>query len=583
MTGRIELRGLGVSPGVALGRVARYEVATEAVASETPGHPVSIETEMERFQRAVAAVAQELGLLARRVADASAEGRQILEAQQMMAEDPILMQEVSNRIREAAATADIAVREVIRKQAESLQALPDEYFAARAQDVLDVGKRLEAVLGGKHRGVGTFPPVTHSVVVAPDLSPADTAAMRREHVVAMVTARGGKTSHTAILARSLGIPAVLAIGDADALADGSEVLVDGGAGLVVVNPSPEDRELVGQAGQELAARAAWVARMRDLPACTRDGHRVALLANIGTPVEVEAALTHGAEGIGLYRTEFLFIGRAEPPSEAEQLQAYRAVLAGMGNRPVVIRTLDVGGDKDLPYLGLPAEANPFLGYRGIRICLERRDLFRLQLRALLQSAPAGELRIMLPMVIGLEEVDAARALVELTAGELAAEGVNVPAVPLGIMIETPAAAMLSDALARRVSFFSLGTNDLTQYSLAVDRGNEKVNHLYDPLHPGLLRLIARTVDAGRVAGIEVGVCGEMAGMPLAVPLLIGMGVDELSMSPPSLPRVKEALRSLTVAQARQVAARALTLPTAAEIRELLAKHCPEASRLEETR
>ncbi|HAI20846.1 MAG TPA: phosphoenolpyruvate--protein phosphotransferase, partial [Clostridiales bacterium UBA8153] len=474
------------------------------------------------------------------------------------------------RIRDHLEAPAGAVLAVAREQAAGLQALDDEYLSQRSQDVLDVFSRLARAAGGGPAGTGEFPPGPGSVVVAADLTPSETAGMRLDYVSAVVLAGAGRTSHTAILARSLGIPAVVALGDVTAIAEGVTLSVDGSRGTVVVNPGAED-----------TAAGPTLQRDRTVPgsgpAVTTDGCSVALWANISGPGEVAAALRWGAEGVGLFRTEFLFAGRTQAPSEEEQFSAYRAVLLGMGGCPVIIRTLDVGGDKDLPYLDLGQEANPFLGRRAVRLCLDRPALFQTQLRALVRSAPYGDLRVMFPMISSVEELLACREAVQEAQRQLARLGVAVEQVPLGIMVETPAAAVMAGELARHCDFFSLGTNDLTQYTLAVDRGNPRVSALYDPFHPAVLRLMARTIEHGHQAGLDVSVCGELAGETLAVPLLVGLGIDELSMAPSSIPAVRSLIQSLAMAEARELACRALGLGRAEEIRAMAASRFPVAA------
>ncbi|MEW6522718.1 MAG: phosphoenolpyruvate--protein phosphotransferase [Bacillota bacterium] len=578
MKDRLFLKGIGVSAGAVLGRARHYQGL-----GKLPGPrsitPAEVETELARFRKAVSEADGQLQALVAKVAQESSEASEIFEAHRLILADPAFGEGVEERVKAGLEAPETAVLAVAQEQAAVLRSLDDEYLSQRAQDILDVGARLARVIAGQPTGPGEFPAEPGSIVVAVDLTPSDTAGMNRAHVAAIVLAAGGKTSHTAILSRSLGIPAVVALGDVSAITEGAKLSVDGDQGTVIVNPSLEDERVHAEATRAQAARREELARLRDLPATTTDGHRVALWANISGPADVPLALDAGAEGVGLYRTEFLFIGRSQTPTEAEQFAAYRDVLQGMGGRPVVIRTLDVGGDKDLPYLNLPPEANPFLGYRAIRLCLDEEELFGTQLRALLRSAPHGDLRIMFPMVISVEELLACQKALAQAREELARAGVEVPPVQAGIMVETPAAAVIGDALGKVCDFFSLGTNDLTQYALAVDRINERVSALYDPFHPGVVRLIARTIEHGHLAGIEVGMCGEMAGMALAAPLLVGMGMDELSMAPPDIPVVKEVIRSMSMETAKQAARDALQMGTAQEIRSMLAERFPLAAAL----
>src|SRR6266508_816131 len=395
---------------------------------------------------------------------------------------------------------------------------------------------------------------------APDLTPAETAELRSGAVAGFATAYGGPTGHTAILARALGIPAVVGLGaGALDIADGTELILDGDAALLIAEPDAAARADYAQRAADQRAAAAWRARLRDQPGRLADGRPIALWANIGHPDEAKNALEHGAEGIGLFRTEFLFLDRSAPPSEQEQYNAYRRTLETMAGRPVVIRTLDIGGDKPLPYLDMPREDNPFLGVRGLRLCMRRTDLFAAQLRALLRAAVHGDLWVMLPMVATLDDLRWGRAQLNAAAAALAAEGVAHRAdVPLGVMIETPAAAVTADLLAREAAFFSVGSNDLTQYTMAADRGLSDLAARYPHDAPAVLRLIAKAAEAATRAGIPIGVCGELAGEPDAAPILAALGVAELSMAPASIPLVKERLRAITLEQARELA-RAATL------------------------
>jgi phosphotransferase system enzyme I (PtsI) len=403
------------------------------------------------------------------------------------------------------------------------------------------------------------------------LAPSDTAQLDRRLVLAFVTEVGGPTSHTAIMARSLGIPAVVGTGDVLArVREGMAAAIDGDAGSVVLGPDEAASRGFERRRQEATARREGLRRLRDLPAVTTDGRAIELAANVGHPREAAPALEYGPTGVGLYRTEFLFLDRDTLPDEDEQYEAYRAVAEAFGRYPVIIRTLDIGGDKEVPALGLPRESNPFLGWRALRISLQRRDLFETQLRAMWRAAAHGNILVMFPMVATIGEIRQAKAALRAAREGLVAEGKTVGAkLPAGIMVETPAAAVAADILAKEVDFFSLGTNDLIQYTLAVDRVNEKVAYLYDPFNPAVLRLIDKTVDAAHRAGIWCGMCGEMAGLAAAAPFLVGIGLDELSMSPPSVPLVKEAIRGMSAREAGRLARQALDCESGEEVRELL--------------
>jgi phosphoenolpyruvate-protein phosphotransferase len=415
-----------------------------------------------------------------------------------------------------------------------------------------------------------------SVIVARDLAPSQTVSLEKRLVLAFCTAEGGPTSHTAILSRALGLPAVVGLGrDILEVAEGATLLVDGDRGEAILEPDERSLQAFNERGRQARQKAEAEQARASEPAVTRDGHRVEIVANVGSSADAETALACGAEGIGLLRTEFLYLDRQVAPSEAEQGFAYDSILDIMGQRPVVVRTLDVGGDKSLPYLDLGHEANPFLGWRAIRMCLDRPDFFKTQLRALLRSGAGHDLRIMFPMVSTLEEVRKAKVLLAEAQDEAQAAGHPVAeGVQVGIMVEVPSVAVLADLFASEVDFFSIGTNDLTQYTMAAERTNNRVAHLSDALHPAVLRQIQRVIAAGHEAGIWVGVCGELAGDPEGVPVLLGLGLDEFSMSPPLIPRAKAILRRWTLTEARQLAEEALKLDTAGGVRELVQARQP---------
>jgi len=443
----------------------------------------------------------------------------------------------------------------------------DAYLSERAADVRDVTQRVLANLMGRPTCAGLADLAEPCIVVAHDLTPSDTAMMDSAKVLGFVTEVGSRTSHTAILARSLRIPAVLGLGGTiGELKSGQSVLIDGFNGFVVIEPSDQTLFEYGQLVDRQASIEESLEVIHDDAAETKDGHRIILSANIELATDVEGVLQSGATGVGLFRTEFLFINRSDLPDEKEQFAAYRRVAESLAPDPVIIRTLDLGGDKLLSHVNLAEEMNPFLGWRAIRLCLEEKDLFRTQLRAILRASVYGDLKIMYPMVSGVEELEAANVLLDECRAQLRAEGTAfADAIEIGVMIETPSAAMIADSLAKRVQFFSIGTNDLIQYTLAVDRLNEKIAHLYEPTHPGILRLIKATVDAGQAHGIWTGVCGEMASDLAVVPLLLGLGVAELSVTPSMVPRVKMLIRSIEMAQARELAAFALDSDSPKEI------------------
>lgn len=563
-------QGIPASDGIAIGPIfylKRVEVEVKATTVEDPA------AEWARLEAALAAARTEIEALAASAQQVGTSEAAIFEAHRMFLDDPALLDAVRARIQEEKQNAEAAWNAAIQDYAAMLESLDDPLFRARAADLRDVGERVLRRLAGVAES--TARPTVPSVILAAELTPSDTIQLDRELVLAFCTAGGGPTSHAAILARALGRPAVVGLGPAVlTLEPGTTVIVDGRAGQVVADP---DATTLAEALQRQAASAAALTQARaraSAPAITRDGHRIEVAANLGAASEVGEALAHGAEGVGLLRTEFLFLDRHTPPDENEQVAAYQAILSalkadGRTDRPLIIRTLDIGGDKPVPYINLVAEMNPFLGVRGLRLGLVYRDLLKTQLRAILRAGAAGRTLVMFPMVTTLEEVRAAKALLEEARAELEAAGLSHHLDGVGIMVEVPAAALLADKLAPELNFFSLGTNDLTQYTMAADRTNASVAPLADGLHPAVLRLIERTAQAAHAAGGWCGVCGELAGDPVAVPILVGLGVDELSMAPAAIPQVKEIIRSLSLTEARELAQKALDLTSADEVRQLV--------------
>lgn len=555
-------KGICGAPGVAMGRAFIYRLSELNTVVRSAGSP---EAELNRYRAAVERAEAELDQL---LARADKEGAEILTAHRLMLGDPDLYAMVEGAIAEGHG-AEEALEGAVDQFAAMLEAVEDEYLRERAADVRDVGRRLMAALTGAKIGLTlTYP----CVVVARDLAPTDTIGVDRRYLLGIVTEQGGPTSHTCIVARSWGIPAVVAAaGILEAATDGATVALDGTAGEVIFAPSPAEASAF-----EDRVRAAAEQALRDRaeagePAVTPDGHRIELAGNAGSPADVVAAVERGAEGIGLLRSEFLFMGRDAAPSEDEQYRAYSEALKAAHGHRVIIRTLDVGGDKDIPYLALPKEENPFLGVRALRLCVRRPALFQSQLRALLRAGVHGKLAIMFPMVAGLEDLRQARAALAEAEASLAAEGVAyASSYEMGIMIEIPSAALVAGHLAREADFFSIGTNDLTQYTLAMDRGNPELTGSYQPHHPAVLRLIDLIVQAAHGAGKWVGVCGEMAGQPAGALLLLGLGIDELSMAGPSVPAIRRLVRATALAEAKAVAGRALACGTPAEVLHLVA-------------
>jgi phosphoenolpyruvate-protein phosphotransferase len=531
-----------------------------------------------RLQEAIATADAQLVQLEEQTAvTIGREEAAVFEAHRLFLQDPDLLSRVRQMIEEECLNAEAAVHDAFVAYVEVLEAMDDDYFRTRATDVRDVGRRLIHCLLGET--TTTDLPQEPVIVLAEDLTPSDTAQFDRSRLLGLVTVRGGPTSHTAILARGLGIPAVVSAPVAiDEVDDGTTLILDGESGGVVLSPTPD---LLGEAE---AKRSQWQQRQSlalasaAAPAITLDGHQLEVVANIGGVADVAPALEAGAEGVGLFRTEFLFLNRDQKPSEAEQIAAYREVAEALEGRPLIVRTLDIGGDKMVPYIEMAHEANPFLGWRGVRMLEGQADLFRTQLRALLQGCVGADLRLMVPMVSSVEEVRAFRALVREVREALRAEGKPVAEkMQFGIMVEVPAMALIANQVAPLVDFFSIGTNDLTQYTLAIDRTNERVAAMASPFHPAVLRLIQMTIEAGHAHGIWVGLCGEFAAQPLAVPFLLGAGLDEFSVSPASIPAVKALIRRLNRSHCEEVAAQAVSLESAAAVKAFLEKELPDGA------
>ena len=564
----IRLQGIAASSGIAIGPAYCYLPPDLSLPCREPG-PAG--EELARFNAAALQARQELddlrALVTRRAGEEEAA---IFEAHQMMLDDPMLVQKVRKGI-ENGQMVEQALVDATDELARMLACMTDELFAARAQDVRDVGRRvLRILLGLPDSALGNIE--VPSIVIANDLTPSDTASLDPALTLGFCTAAGGLTSHSAILARTLGIPAIVALGDelARAIVTGTPLILDGQEGKLILHPEEATVAAYRQKQEQRARYLSQVLAGADQPAHTASGRRVEVAANIGDLASAQDAVAHGAEGVGLLRTEFLYLDEVQPPSEDKQIRIYREIFDAMGQRPVIVRTLDIGGDKPPSYLPFPQEMNPFLGWRAIRISLDRPELFKTQLRAILRAAEGHQARIMFPMVSDLDELRRARRVVEEVKAELEAEKVAYARdVPVGIMVETPAAAVLVDMLAEAADFFSLGTNDLTQYTLAVDRGNATVSGLYQPLHPSVLRLIKQTIDLAHSRGKWVGMCGELAGMPRAIPILLGLGLDEFSMNPRAVPEAKHLIGKLKDEDAARVATQVLTLGTAAEIEQYM--------------
>ncbi len=565
-------KGTAAAPGIAIGRAflmdrRRLKVPKRHVLAD------ELDAEIERFHRALDASDRQLERIKEKIEARFDDHYNIITAHQLILHDEHLVDETVRNIRDRGVNAEWALRKTVEHIRGVFDSIEDDYFRERRSDVEFVGERVLRNLMGRETVV-TPPP--DAIVVAYDLSPADTAQFYRAAVAGLATDAGGNTSHTAIIARAHEIPAVVGLEDiTGVVGNGDLIVIDGTNGVVVLNPSPETVGLYRERARLEAAQGVALLSNVDLPATARDDVRIALYANIDHEDEIKGSLAYGAEGIGLFRTEFLFLTGARVPDENDQFRHACSVIESVGGRPVTFRTMDLGADKMAVFMPDLHEANPALGLRSIRLCLssQGRPLFKQQLRGLLRAAETGNMRIMFPMISGVRELDLALEVLGEVKHELVRDGVAFGQdTKIGIMIEMPSAAMVADHLARRVDFFSIGTNDLIQYTLAVDRVNEHVAYLYDSMHPALLRLVDMIVKAANTTGIPVGICGEMAGDVNVAPLLLGLGLTELSMNAVAIPQVKQLIRNSTVSHLRAIAAEALLLPTGAEVKELVWNH-----------
>jgi len=560
----VNFKGIAASDGIAIAKVFKLEESNLEVSSEKV---TDIEAEITYFESAIAKTVSDLEKIKEKAKiSLGEEEAMVFDAHINMVNDPELIGKTTEKIKSESINAAFAFDAIANQFVAMFEAMDNEYFRERAADIKDIKKRMLSHL----LDVALNDPSTINeevIVVAYDLTPSDTAQLDRQFVKGFATNIGGRTSHSAIMARSLEIPAIVGMGSIlEDTTDGELVILDGLAGVVIPNPTIEQiAEYEAKIAEYNQMREA-LKKLKDEPTLTKDGHQVELAANIGTPEDAKGATANGAEGVGLYRTEFLYMDRTELPSEDEQFEAYKAVLEEMKDKPVVVRTLDIGGDKELPYLQLPHEMNPFLGYRALRICLDRLDLFRTQLRALLRASIYGKLYVMFPMVATLDEFRQAKNALLEAKSELIAEGVEVSeTIQIGMMVEIPAAAILADQFAKEVDFFSIGTNDLIQYSMAADRMSEKVSYLYQPYNPSILRLIKMVIDAAHKEGKWTGMCGEMGGDTMAIPLLLGMGLDEFSMSASSILAARKQISQLSKAEMEKMAEVALNMSTVDEV------------------
>lgn len=579
----LTFRGIGVSAGIALGKAFLRSAPDDQVVERDIAR-AEVSREIARFEAALIETRHQIRAL-QKGCDPAVAG--IFDAHLLFLDDGPFIKSVFAGIEGRYKNVELILRDVARGFIQSLEQVKDEYVRERANDVQDVTRRILRNLSGKQ---ATLADITEpgTIVVANDLAPSETVAINKEHVVAIALDLGSPTAHTAMVAAKLGIPAVVGLHNiSQSVRSGDELLVDGAKGLVILHPTSARRALAQRQLKTKHGIELELARLKGLPAETVDGYRIVLSANVELPQDVEAVLAAGAQGIGLFRTEYFYMTRKELPSEAEQYEAYRTVAQRLAPAPVIIRTLDLGGDKFLSSLDASQqESNPFMGWRAIRFCLAQPDLFRTQLRAILRASVAGNVKIMYPMISNLDELVRANVILDQAKKELLEKGHPFNAhIEVGAMIEVPAAALAADQLAPYVQFFSLGTNDLIQYTLAIDRGNERVAYLYEPAHQAVLRLIKNTVDAGHRHGIWTGVCGGMASDPLLTPLLLGLGVDELSVTCSALPLVKDAIRRVSLSEAREVAELALCSPSAVEVhdmfRALTKKIAPEILELVE--
>ncbi|NRD78691.1 phosphoenolpyruvate--protein phosphotransferase [Bacillus sp. BRMEA1] len=560
------LHGIAASNGIAIAKAYRLVEPDLSFEKRTIE---DASAEVERFRQAMAKSKSELEAIRDRAkVDLGEDKAAIFEAHLLVLSDPELNSPIEDKIQSEKVNAEVALKETADMFVTMFEQMDNEYMKERAADIRDVTKRvLSHLLAVQLPNPSMI--AEEVIIVAEDLTPSDTAQLNRQFVKGFTTNIGGRTSHSAIMARSLEIPAVVGTKTAtEEIKNGDMVIVDGLKGEVHINPTAELISQYRKVAEEYEVQKAEWAKLVNEQTISADGHHVDLAANIGTPNDLKGVISNGAEGVGLYRTEFLYMGRDQLPTEEEQFEAYKAVLEGMNGKPVVVRTLDIGGDKELPYLELPKEMNPFLGFRAIRLCLEEQDIFRTQLRALLRASSFGNLKIMFPMIATLDEFRSAKAILEEEKQKLLSEGQKVAdKIELGIMVEIPSTAILADQFAKEVDFFSIGTNDLIQYTMAADRMNQRVSYLYQPYSPSILRLVKMVIDAAHAEGKWAGMCGEMAGDETAIPLLLGLGLDEFSMSATSILKARSLISKLNKDEMERLAGEVLNMQTTSQVVE----------------